>query len=365
MGVKLVEQDIIFSYCIIDWTRPDVQFRSFSYVKILKGRGGKMSFEYFYGRECEQFTFFRIPKVLFSDKRFKDMSTDAKVLYGLMLDRMGLSLRNRWLDDENRVYIIYTVEDIINDLGCARQKVAKLLDELDNLVGLIERKRQGLGKPNIIYVKNFIYTNSSDEDLPESDIKPQENTEVPESNFLKYENHTSGNMKIKLLEVPKSYSNNTEYSNTEYNDTDNTIVSYQENKDSVSSDAIGWMRERNMYRQRIKRNVEYNIMVEQFEKSWLDEIIELMVDVVCSKDEFIRINKTEYPHEIVKSRFLKINSKHIEYIYFALKENTTKVRNIRAFLITTIYRSFDTADNWFNAKVNYDMSKPVQDWGDG
>ena len=150
-----------------------------------------MSFEYFYGRECEQFTFFRIPKMLFSDKRFKDMSTDAKVLYGLMLDRMGLSLRNRWLDNENRVYIIYTVEDIINDLGCARQKVAKLLDELDNSVGLIERKRQGLGKPNIIYVKNFIYTDSADEDLPETGIKPEENTEVPESNFLKYENQTS------------------------------------------------------------------------------------------------------------------------------------------------------------------------------
>lgn len=171
-------------------------------------------------------------------------------------------------------------------------------------------------------------------------------------------------MKIKLLEVPKSYSNNTEYSNTEYNDTDNTIVSYQENKDNVSSDAIGWIRERNIYRQIIKGNVEYDIMIEQFEKSWLDEIVELMVDVVCSKDEFIRINKTEYPHEIVKSRFLKINSKHIEYIYFAMKENTTKVRNIRAFLITTIYRSFDTADNWFNAKVNYDMSKPALNRGD-
>ena len=72
-----------------------------------------MNFEYFYGRECEQFTFFRIPKVLFVDKRFKDMSTDAKVLYGLMLDRMGLSLRNGWLDDKNRAYIIYKVEDIM------------------------------------------------------------------------------------------------------------------------------------------------------------------------------------------------------------------------------------------------------------
>ena len=112
-----------------------------------------MQFEYFYGSEAEQFSFFRIPKVLFTDERFKGMSTDAKVLYGLMLDRMGLSVKNRWLDDENRVYIIYTMEDIIADLGCARQKASKLLDELDKSVGLIERKRQGLGKPNVIYVK--------------------------------------------------------------------------------------------------------------------------------------------------------------------------------------------------------------------
>ena len=314
-----------------------------------------MNFEYFYGRECEQFTFFRIPKVLFVDKRFKDMSTDAKVLYGLMLDRMGLSLRNGWLDDKNRAYIIYKVEDIIKDLGCARQKVAKILDELDNSVGLIERKRQGLGKPNIIYVKNFIYTENTDK-----------NTEVSNSNFLKYENHTSGNMKIKLPEVPKSYSNNTKYNNTDNNDTDDSIESYQDrNIEPETSDAIEWMRNRNTYRQQIKRNIEYDVIDERFDKAWLDEIVELMTDVVCSKEEHIRINKTDYPHEIVKSRFLKINSKHIEYIYFALKENTTKVRNIRAFLITTIYRSFDTADNWFNAKVNYDMLKPVQNWGDG
>ena len=314
-----------------------------------------MNFEYFYGRECEQFTFFRIPKVLFVDKRFKDMSTDAKVLYGMMLDRMGLSLRNGWLDDKNRAYIIYKVEDIIKDLGCARQKVAKILDELDNSVGLIERKRQGLGKPNIIYVKNFIYTENTDK-----------NTEVSNSNFLKYENHTSGNMKIKLPEVPKSYSNNTKYNNTDNNDTDDSIESYQDrNIEPETSDAIEWMRNRNTYRQQIKRNIEYDVIDERFDKAWLDEIVELMTDVVCSKEEHIRINKTDYPHEIVKSRFLKINSKHIEYIYFALKENTTKVRNIRAFLITTIYRSFDTADNWFNAKVNYDMLKPVQNWGDG
>ena len=145
-----------------------------------------LEFDYFYGAEAEQFTFFRIPKVLFKDKRFKDMSTDAKLLYGLMLDRMGLSMRNRWIDDDNRVYIIYKMEEIIEDIGCARQKVAKLLEELDKSVGLIERKRQGLGKPNIIYVTNRITATVTDkEDKPVKDMSVTftDNTEKSETNL--------------------------------------------------------------------------------------------------------------------------------------------------------------------------------------
>ena len=326
-----------------------------------------LEFDYFYGAEAEQFTFFRIPKVLFKDKRFKDMSTDAKLLYGLMLDRMGLSMRNRWIDDDNRVYIIYKMEEIIEDIGCARQKVAKLLEELDKSVGLIERKRQGLGKPNIIYVKNFITANSSEYENHTSRSMNTENQEVPKSNLQKYENHTSRSMNIELQEVPKSYSNNTNINNNNYNNTDfnNTILSYPISDEELCDDgsdepldAIGWMRERTTYENLIKDNIDYDIMIEKFEKAWIDEIVELMVDVVCSKEPYIRINKQEYPHEVVKSRFLKIDSSHIEYIYFALRENCSNVRNIRAFLITTIYRSFETSDNWFSAKVNYDMANP-------
>ena len=133
-----------------------------------------MYFDYFYGSESEQFSFYRIPKMLFKEKQFKNVSAEAKVLYGLMLDRMGLSQKNMWLDSENRVYIIYTIEDIIEDFGCARQKASKLLDELDKGCGLIERKRQGLGKPNIIYVKNFIYDAKVSSDDRSMKIKNQE-----------------------------------------------------------------------------------------------------------------------------------------------------------------------------------------------
>lgn len=109
---------------------------------------------YFYGQEAEQFAFFRIPKMLISDKRFAGIKCEAKLLYGMMLDRMELSTKNLWLDKHNRVYIYYTIESIMSDLGCGHEKAGKLLAELER-AGLIERVRQGMGKPDRIYVGKF------------------------------------------------------------------------------------------------------------------------------------------------------------------------------------------------------------------
>mgnify|MGYP002508190219 CR=1 FL=1 len=122
--------------------------------------GEPLKFDYYYGVEAEQFSFYRVPRLLIKDERFKGLSSDAKLLYGLMLDRMSLSMKNGWLDDENRAYIIYTVDNMMEDLGCAKATCAKVIKELDsdNGIGLIEKKRRGLGKPDIIYVKNFAKT---------------------------------------------------------------------------------------------------------------------------------------------------------------------------------------------------------------
>lgn len=324
-----------------------------------------MEFDYFYGPESEQFTFYRIPKLLITSPTFKKVSDSAKLLYGLMLDRMSLSIKNGWIDEENRAYIFFTTNDVIEQMNCGTEKATKMFAELDceKGIGLIERKKQGQGKPAIVYLKKF-YT--SDKGYPGKYFSKSEKQDFGIQKVQTFGNRNSSVSKSESAEFRKAESNNTEYNNTDNNGTDDSIESYQDrNIEPETSDAIEWMRNRNTYRQQIKRNIEYDVIAERFDKAWLDEIVELMTDVVCSKEEHIRINKRDYPHEIVKSRFLKINSKHIEYIYFALKENTTKVRNIRAFLITTIYRSFDTADNWFNAKVNYDMSNQAQDWGDG
>ena len=153
------------------------------------GETQKKVFSYFRAYESEQFSFYRIPKVLFTDAYFKELSTEAKVLYGLMLDRMALSERNRWFDEEGRVYIIFTVEEVMSCMNCGRDKSVKVLSELDARkgIGLIERIRRGLGQPDIIYVKNFIRTEAAEET----------------QRFLKSEKPTYRVRKNRLLEFGK------------------------------------------------------------------------------------------------------------------------------------------------------------------
>ena len=113
-----------------------------------------MMLDYFYGQSGELFSYFRIPKALFQDCRFRQLSTDARTLYGILLDRMSLSVKNGWLDEQGRVYIIYTVREVQESLCCAEHKAVKLFRELEDM-DLIERKRRGLGRPSLIYVKDF------------------------------------------------------------------------------------------------------------------------------------------------------------------------------------------------------------------
>ena len=163
-----------------------------------------LQLDYYYGIEAEQFSFYRVPRLLIKDERFKKLSSDAKLLYGLMLDRMSLSIKNKWFDDNNRAYIIYTINSIMEDLGCGKEKAVKVLAELDNIkgIGLVEKVRRGLGKPDIIYVKNFA--------SPEGNVDKKEAvntdkiTEVGKSDFRKSENQTSRSQKTGLQEVGKS-----------------------------------------------------------------------------------------------------------------------------------------------------------------
>lgn len=105
-----------------------------------------LQFDYYYGAEAEQFSFYRVPRMLIKDENFKGLSSDAKLHCGLMLDRMSLSIKNGWFDNDNRAYIIYTIDNIMEDLGCGKDKAVKVVAELDQKkgIGLIEKVRRGL-----------------------------------------------------------------------------------------------------------------------------------------------------------------------------------------------------------------------------
>ena len=125
-----------------------------------------MTLDYFYGQSGELFSYFRIPKALFQDSRFRQLSTDARTLYGILLDRMSLSVKNGWLDEQGRVYIIYTVREVQESLCCAEHKAVKLFRELEQL-DLIERKRRGLGRPSLICQGLFLWlAKSASTELP-------------------------------------------------------------------------------------------------------------------------------------------------------------------------------------------------------
>ena len=156
----------------------------------------------FHGDEAEQFSFFRIPRALMTDERFRGLSTDAKLLYGLMLDRMGLSLQNGWLDERNGVFIYFTLDNIQEALACGHNKAVRLLAELEKYA-LIERVKQGQGKPAKIYVKDFI-------SIEEQDLQGDEQADLQKS-----ENPTSGLPIFKCQHFPKGDGNYTDKNYTD------------------------------------------------------------------------------------------------------------------------------------------------------
>lgn len=290
--------------------------------------------EFFGIEESEQYAFYRVPKLLFTSDRFWNLSTDAKMLYGLLLDRMALSQKNGWVDEQGRVYIIYTVENIMQSLGCGNKKAIQLLAELENKANLILRKKQGLGKPNLIYVKKFTVV-----------------ARAVERHFLKCENDTSGNFQTTAQGVSKEHGNNTDIKNTEFSDTN-----------SIFPSGNGGMMDENDRYQEYFDYFSDQLSIDLLKKDYpydsemLDNILELIVETVCTKRPLIRIGAEERPAEIVRSRFMKLNIEHIRYVMDCFKENTTKIRNIRQYMLTTIYNAPTTIDTYYDALVRHDMS---------
>ena len=286
-----------------------------------------MTLDYFYGQAGKLFSFYRIPKALFQEQRFQNLSTDAKTLYGILLDRMSLSVKNEWFDKQGRVFIIFTIEDVKRALCCADNKATRLLRELEKF-GLIERKRRGQGKPCLVYVKNF-----SSESSKES-VKNRDNDD-------------SCGSKIACQDPVKSRGIKKKENKTEMNNT-NLIL----------SDELEKMKNRKLLEEYFSRSLEIELLLRLYpdDEDTIYQIVDLLVDTCDSKRNLIRIAGDDKPAEVVLSRLKKLNADHIRFVLDCLAANTSPIRNMKQYLLAALFNAPTTIQLYYQNKVNHNLA---------
>lgn len=370
-----------------------------------------MEFNYYYGMQAEQFSFIKIPKVMITDPIFSTLSLPAKVLYGILLDRMSLSMKNRWFDSENRVYIIYQISDIQEVMGISKNKAIELLRSLEKF-GLVEKKRRGLGMPSLLYVKSFLVQrdcsnpdgNQSDETekrslksdetetsrsikvqhlegesfsdcrksgriTAEMGLSDEENATEKNNKFTRSTGietsrspkiETSGGCQNETSRGPEMGVLNSNINNNN-NKTDNSefvsypISSYLAEEDKMGCETINL--EYQSYKELVCQNIDYDLLMENYssDKELVDGILNLIVEMVMCQNEKVVIASNVFPREVVKSRFLKLNYHHIAYVIHSLQANTTKVKNIKKYLLAVLFNAPSTIEGYYQAEVNHDF----------
>ena len=349
-------------------------------------------YDYFYGQQNEQYQFLQLPMMLIKEPEFKKLSSDAKILYSLLLNRTSLSSKNDWRDEQGRVYIYFTIEEIIEDLNCGRDKAIKSMKELKD-IKLIESVRQGLGKPNIIYVKNFA---TSLKYTPNNPVNSRK-SENPTSR--KSENPTSGNRNdrsqkvgfsdsiytdindIDIRHTESSQSQSQSHAQAEVSEekndmtltktltktltmtpdtSDNKNINLENPRTSVSKNADPPKYDANKYaayEQIIKENIEYDLLNKytRAELEMIDGLVQIMLDVIFTESPVtVKIGKETKHREIVKSVYLKLNSSHIEHIISQYKAQHHKITNKTAYLRTMLYTVFSEIEAHYVNEVRAD-----------
>ena len=286
-----------------------------------------MTLDYFYGQAGELFSFYRIPKALFQESRFQNLSTDAKTLYGILLDRMSLSVKNEWFDKKGRVFIIFTIEDVKRTFRCADNKATRLLRELEEF-GLIERKRRGQGKPCLVYVKNFS-AESSKESVKNRDYDD------------------SCGSKIACQDPVKSRGIKKKENKTEVNNT-NLILSDESEK----------MKNRELLEEYFSRSLEMDLLLRLYpdDEDTLYQIVNLLVDTCATNRKLLHIAGDDKPAEVVRSRFMKLNADHIRFVLKCLAENSNPIRNMKQYLLASLYNAPTTMQLSYQNQTNHDLA---------
>lgn len=281
---------------------------------------------YFHRGESEQYAFYRTPKILFTDPEYETLTALAKVLYGVLLDRESLSDKNKWVDDRGRIFVYMTNKTICRLLHISDKTATKLLIELEK-IDLIQRVRQGQGKPCRIYVKDFLDT---------------EHVRRLTSNGSDSELGVSSDPGSEVLRCNDNKLNDTESNNT----------------DLIFSESRKGMGVRDQYRQYFTERLEIDTMKESYpyDEAVIDEILELILDTVCSTRETIGIAGEQRSMDIVKSRFMKLDAGHLEFVLQSMAENSTLIRNMKQYLLAALYNASLTMNNYYRSLARHDMT---------
>lgn len=307
-----------------------------------------MIYDYFYGAESEMFSFFRIPRNLILDPHFKPLSTDAKLLYGLLLDRMSLSAANQWLDGAGRVYIYFPVSEVEEKMNCGHEKAGKMLRELDG-IGLIERVKRGQGKPTIIYVKQFII---KDDNCAQSRPPKNGGADIRKSGVKATENHPprqpiSGGQDIRNPNgnYNKNNQNNQNHTYTSY--TDPSIfpsADTHSDLDSATMDEMDGFDYDDGSEESIRERIEYEPLTESYNAKLVDNVVSIISDVLTTPQEIYHINKRDIDGRLVVERFRRLDRILVEYVLDKYLSTPKRKKNIRGYLISMLYNAEPTIE---------------------
>lgn len=314
----------------------------------------KIEFDYYYGAEADQFSFVRIPRVLFTDKeKFGTLSNEAKLLYGLLLERMELSKKNNWIDEKNRVYIIFKIEEIADRMNCGHEKACNILKELDdeNGIGLISKKRRGMGLPAIIYVKNFIVRDEAEKDIePKDKADDSEQDNSPKTRLPKIGNQEVGKSEDHFSYIDKSYIDLSYIENQSINQsaTPKKFPTPPRLIDEIDRETV---------EQSVKEQIEYDSLITHPDEavvSMVEEIKDLIVDVI-SGERNIFIEGKKISEEAARSAYRKLTSEHITDVLRNILNYPGKISRIDRFLTAALYNSAFTLTNQTFSGFEHDM----------
>lgn len=306
--------------------------------------------EYYYGQEADMFIFYRLPKLLFTDPRYKPLPTDAKLLYGMMLDRMGLSRKNHMQDEQGRTYIIFRQEEAMELLGIGKDKAVKIYRALEE-AELIERKRRGLTLPDIIYVGRLT-------PIPETKPAAATSRKAPapaereknaplnakKSRSAKRKNRAQQSEKTEIDPPHTFNTNKTEGSKTIYQ-------SYRSTKDGATPETAllplsGTLSEEEA-KSWVTANIDTAYLIEKYpdQKENILGMADIIVDELTSARPAATIGGTARQREDIISRLKEITTDELEAIALKLerREPGNKIYNWRGYLLTSLYYARETS----------------------